>query len=165
MEQHGPRLPVYWGNRNWHPLLADTLRQMAGRRRSRALGFFTSAYSSYSGCRQYRENIAAAQAEVGAGAPQVDKLRAFFNHPGFIEPMIERTAAALSQIPEARRTRRSTDLHGAQHSAGDGRSSKYEAQLREACQLVAAGVGRRRLAVGLSKPQRPAVAALAGARH
>src|SRR3954468_8599525 len=55
---YGLRLPIYWGNRNWHPLLADTLRQMAGDGVRRALAFFTSAYSSYSGCRQYRENIA-----------------------------------------------------------------------------------------------------------
>src|SRR3954447_15838645 len=95
----GPHLPVYWGNRNWHPMLADTLRQMSADGVRRALGFFTSAYSSYSGCRQYRENIAAAQAEVGPGAPQVDKLRTFYNHPGFIEPMVEHTRAALEQIP------------------------------------------------------------------
>ncbi len=86
---HGPRLPIYFGNRNWNPLLPDTLRQMAADGIRRAAAFFTSAYSSYSGCRQYRENIAAAQAEVGAGAPQIDKLRVFFNHPGFVQPMIE----------------------------------------------------------------------------
>ena len=66
LAEHGPQLPVYWGNRNWHPLLADTLRQMSADGVPRALAFVTSAYSSYSGCRQYRENIAAAQAEVGA---------------------------------------------------------------------------------------------------
>ncbi len=104
LEQHGLKLPVYLGNRNWRPFLADTLRQMKADGVKHALGFFTSAYSSYSGCRQYLENIAAAQAEVGQRAPQVDKLRAYFNHPGFIEPMIERTAAALNQIPEARRS-------------------------------------------------------------
>src|SRR5690349_18138964 len=87
--ENGLRLPVYWGNRNWHPLLPETLAQMARDGVKRALGFFTSAYSSYSGCRQYRENIAAAQAQVGPAAPQVEKLRAFFNHPGFIETMAE----------------------------------------------------------------------------
>src|SRR6478735_8664611 len=100
---HGPQLPIYWGNRNWHPLLADTLRQMATDGIRRALAFVTSAYSSYSSCRQYRENIAAAQAEVGSGGPQIDKLRVFFNHPGFIEPMIENTRAALEKIPAQRR--------------------------------------------------------------
>ena len=100
---HGPHLPIYWGNRNWHPLLADTLRQMAGDGVRRALAFFTSAYSSYSGCRQYRENIAAAQVEVGPAAPAIDRLRVFFNHPGFIEPMIENSRAALDKIPAGRR--------------------------------------------------------------
>ena len=85
LAQHGPKLPVYWGNRNWHPMLADTLRQMKNDGVKRALAFVTSAYSSYSGCRQYRENIARAQAEVGEGAPHIDKLRVFFNHPGFLE--------------------------------------------------------------------------------
>src|SRR3954464_12134695 len=85
----GVGLPIYWGNRNWHPLLPDTLRKMAADGVRRALAFVTSAYSSYSSCRQYRENTAAPQAEVGPGAPQVDKLRAFYNHPGFIEPMVE----------------------------------------------------------------------------
>src|SRR4029079_11920901 len=100
---HGPHLPIYWGNRNWRPLLTDTIRQMAAAGVRRALAFVTSAYSSYSGCRQYRENIAAAQAEVGPTAPEIDKLRVFFNHPGFIEPMIENTRAALKEIPVERR--------------------------------------------------------------
>src|SRR6201989_3028945 len=102
---HGPKLPIYWGNRNWHPLLADTLRQMADDGVRRALAFFTSAYSSYSGCRQYRENIAAAQEEVGPTAPVVDKLRVFFNHPVFVEPRIERVQTALETIPAERRDR------------------------------------------------------------
>ena len=92
----GITLPLYWGNRNWHPLLPDALRQMQQDGVKRAIAFFTSAFSSYSGCRQYRENIAAAQAQVGEGAPQIDKLRVFFNHPGFIEPMVENTVAALA---------------------------------------------------------------------
>src|SRR5262245_36650396 len=101
-ERAGIQLPLYFGNRNWHPLLPETLRQMRERGVRRALAFFTSAFSSYSGCRQYRENIAAAQAEVGAGAPAVEKLRVFYNHPGFIEPMIERVRAALDQLPPPR---------------------------------------------------------------
>src|SRR5262245_64540597 len=98
LAEHGPPLRVYLGNRNWHPLLADTLREMSSDGIRRALAFVTSAFSSYSGCRQYRENISTAQADVGAAAPQVDKLRVYFNHPGFIEPMIERTQSALEQI-------------------------------------------------------------------
>ena len=73
LARNGPNLPIYWGNRNWHPMLADTLRQMKQDGIHKALAFVTSAYSSYSGCRQYREDIARAQSEVGSGAPLVDK--------------------------------------------------------------------------------------------
>ncbi len=97
---HGPKLPVYWGNRNWHPLLAETLRKMRQDGIRRALGFVTSAYSSYSGCRQYREDIARAQSEVGAGAPQIDKIRAFFNHPGYIDATEERVREGLASVPQ-----------------------------------------------------------------
>ncbi|HEX5471071.1 MAG TPA: ferrochelatase [Lacipirellulaceae bacterium] len=140
LAQHGPHLPVYWGNRNWHPLLADTLRQMAADGVSRALAFVTSAYSSYSSCRQYRENIAAAQAEVGPSAPQIDKLRAFFNHPGFIEPMIENMRAALERIPAGRRS--STELIFTAHSIPTAMAAncQYEEQLHEACRLVVEGL-------------------------
>jgi ferrochelatase len=141
LDRHGPKLPVYFGNRNWHPLLTDTLRQMRDDGIKRALAFFTSSFSSYSGCRQYRENIAAAQAEVGEGAPQVEKLRAYFNHPGFIEPVIERTAAAIEQVPLQRRA--TARLAFTAHSIPSAMAAncKYETQLRDACQLIAAGVG------------------------
>ena len=140
LAENGPHLPIYWGNRNWHPLLTDTLRKMSADGVERALAFVTSAYSSYSSCRQYRENIAAAQTEIGPGAPQVDKLRAFFNHPGFIEPLIEHTLAALEQIPADRR--RSAALIFTAHSIpmAMASGSRYEEQLREACRLVAEGV-------------------------
>jgi len=98
LAQHGPKLPVYWGNRNWHPMLADTLRQMKNDGIKRALAFVTSVYSSYSGCRQYREDIARAQAAVGEGAPQIDKLRVFFNHPGFLEATEERIKDGLDAL-------------------------------------------------------------------
>jgi ferrochelatase len=139
---HGPDLPIYWGNRNWHPLLADTLRQMTADGVHHALAFITSAYSSYSGCRQYREDIARAQQEVGPSAPAIDKLRVFFNHPGFIAPMIERTNAALSQIPTERPAAASLifTAHSIPQAMADG--CRYELQLREACRLVAEGVGR-----------------------
>ena len=103
LAQQGPKLPVYWGNRNWHPMLADTLRQMKQDGVRRALAFVTSAYSSYSGCRQYREDIARAQAEIGTGAPEIDKLRAFFNHPGFIEATEDRLRDAIAEIPPSAR--------------------------------------------------------------
>ena len=99
MERNGLKLPVYWGNRNWHPLLPESLLKMKQDGIQRAVGFVTSAYSSYSGCRQYREDIARAQREVGPGAPEVEKLRAFFNHPGFIEATVERVQDALQAIP------------------------------------------------------------------
>jgi ferrochelatase len=103
----------------------------------RAIAFFTSAFSSYSGCRQYLENIAAAQAAVGPGAPQVDKLRTFFNHPGFIEPMIERTSAALARIPAERRSQAQVLFTAHSIPLGMAQSCQYEAQFREASRLVA----------------------------
>ena len=140
LTEHGPPLPVYWGNRNWHPLLADTLRQMAADGVRRALAFVTSAYSSYSGCRQYREDIARAQEAVGPAAPAVDKLRVFFNHPGFIEPMIEHTGRALASIPAARREAACLVFTAHSVPIAMATGSRYEVQLAEACQLVADGV-------------------------
>ena len=99
LSRRGPHLPVYWGNRNWHPLLTDTLREMADAGVKRAIAFVTSAFSSYSGCRQYRENIAAASAPLGDRAPQIDKIRVFFNHPGFVGPMAANVGAALAHFP------------------------------------------------------------------
>ena len=144
LASHGHQLPVYWGNRNWHPFLADTLSQMADDGVQRALAFFTSAYSSYSGCRQYREDIARAQETVGPKAPEVNKVRVFFNHPGFLEPMIESVRGCLEQVPADRRE--STPLLFTAHSIPLGMSDncRYVAQLQEACRLVAAGVGHER---------------------
>jgi protoporphyrin/coproporphyrin ferrochelatase len=99
LKQNGPNLPIYWGNRNWHPFLADTMGKMKKDGVLRAVAFVTSPYSSYSGCRQYREDIAGAQRAVGSGAPEVDKLRAFFNHPGFIEATVERVRDAMLAVP------------------------------------------------------------------
>ncbi|HET6562174.1 MAG TPA: ferrochelatase [Marmoricola sp.] len=95
----GIDLPVFWGNRNWDPTLADALRRMRDHGVRRALCLFTSAYASYSGCRQYRENLADAVAEVGEGAPRLDRVRHYFNHPGFVEPMVDATLAALAELP------------------------------------------------------------------
>jgi ferrochelatase len=96
-------LPIYWGNRNWQPWLGDTVRQMAGDGVRRALGIATSAYSSYSGCRQYIENIAAARAAVGGSAPGIDKLPPFWRHEGFVGANAERVGDALASIPDERR--------------------------------------------------------------
>jgi ferrochelatase len=138
----GLGLPVYWGNRNWHPLLEETLEQMAADGVQRALAFVTSATSSYSGCRQYREDIARAQEKVGEGAPEVDKLRVYFNHPGFIEPMIDNTRQAFAELPA--KLQHGAKLLFTAHSlpVAMARNCRYEAQLGEACRLVAEGVGR-----------------------
>ena len=95
----GLDLPVYWGNRNWDPYLTDAVTQMRDDGVTRAAGFLTSAYSSYSSCRQYREDLAAAAAAV-PGAPRLDRLRAYFNHPRFIEPVVDATLAALAELPD-----------------------------------------------------------------
>jgi protoporphyrin/coproporphyrin ferrochelatase len=109
----GIDLPVYWGNRNWDPHLADTLGKMKADGVTRAACLLTSAYSSYSGCRQYRENLADAVAEV-PGAPRLDRLRQYFNHPGFVEPNVDATLAALAGLPDA--VRREAHLVFVTHS-------------------------------------------------
>ena len=141
LDGHGIRLPIYWGNRNWAPLLADALRQMRNDGVKRALGLVTSAYSSYSGCRQYRENVAAAQAEVGEGAPAVDKLRVFYNHPGFVEASVLRVREALAQWPENERA--SVHFVATAHSipSSMAQTSDYEKQLRETTRMVAGATG------------------------
>jgi protoporphyrin/coproporphyrin ferrochelatase len=137
LDAHGPRLPIYWGNRNWHPFVGETLRQMKADGIRKALGFVTSIFSSYSGCRQYLEDIDRARAEVD-GAPEVHKLRTFYNHPLFIE----------AQADEVR-------------TAFDGRNQR----LRQAVAGIVPAGGRTsrdlRLAAGLSKPQWPAEPAVA----
>jgi ferrochelatase len=137
LEWGGPRLPVYWGNRNWHPLLADTVRRMRDDGIKNALAFVTSAYSSYSGCRQYREDIERAREAVGEGAPRVEKLRAFYNHPGFIGANIENLYAALEQIPKERRARTRVAFTAHSIPAGMAAGCDYERQLLETCGLVA----------------------------
>jgi protoporphyrin/coproporphyrin ferrochelatase len=143
LEAHGPHLPVYWGNRNWHPMLSDTLRQMADDGIKTALAFFTSAYSSYSGCRQYREDIMRAQEVVGAGAPQIEKLRAFYNHPGFIEPNIENVREALNRFPEERRAHAQIAFTAHSIPFSMATNCDYEAQLQETCRLISEGLSHR----------------------
>ncbi|HYV11250.1 MAG TPA: ferrochelatase [Pyrinomonadaceae bacterium] len=100
LEKHGPKLPIYWGNRNWHPLLPETLQRMADDGVRNALAFVTSAYSSYSSCRQYLQNISDAQVPVGPEAPRVEKLRVFYKHPLFIEANVDHIRVALSQLED-----------------------------------------------------------------
>ncbi|MGI8741948.1 MAG: ferrochelatase [Bryobacteraceae bacterium] len=144
LRQHGPDLPVYWGNRNWDPLLGDAVRTMRDDGRKRALAFVTSAYSGYSGCRQYREDIHRARAQVGDGAPEIDKLRVFYNHPLFIDVMAGNVEAAFAQIPPEHRA--NVALLYTAHSIplAMAQTSNYEPQLLETCRLIASTIGRGR---------------------
>ncbi len=165
LKQHGLDLPVYWGNRNWHPMLADTMQQMKADGVQRALAFVTAAYSSYSSCRQYRENIAAAQAAAGEGSPQVDKIRAFYNHPGFVEANVAQVQSALELLPAERK--RAAHIAYTAHSIpiSMAQSCAYERQLLEVARLVSTAAGACARSAGVSKPQRSSFAAVAGARH
>jgi ferrochelatase len=132
LKREGPELPIYWGNRNWHPLLPDTLRQMSADGIQNALAFVTSAYSSYSSCRQYRENIANAQEQVGPTAPRIDKLRTFYNHPLFIEANVEQIRSAFNRVEDPY-------LVFTAHSIPESMAAncEYAAQLQETAQLIA----------------------------
>ena len=142
LARNGPPLPIYWGNRNWYPLLPDTLRKMKQDGIGQALGFVTSAYSSYSGCRQYREDIARAQGEVGRGAPEVDKLRVFFNHPAFLEATVERVGDARRTLPAP--VQENVQVVYSAHSIplSMANASDYVTQLQEVRRLVSAELGQ-----------------------
>lgn len=144
LEVNGPQLPIYWGNRNWHPMLADTMRQMADDGIRNALAFVTSAYSSYSSCRQYLEDIQRARETVGSAAPEVDRVRAFYNHPAFIEANSVNLSAALNQIPEARRA--TAQIAFTAHSIPRTMAANcdYEAQLKVTAARVAEAAGHTR---------------------
>jgi protoporphyrin/coproporphyrin ferrochelatase len=135
LDAHGPALPIYWGNRNWHPLLPDTIAQMANAGVERALAFVTSTFSSYSGCRKYREDLYEAAAAV-PNAPRLDKLRAPFNHPGFIAAVSDRVATALGELPEAAREGALVLFTAHSLPQSMARGSLYEAQLGASCRLV-----------------------------
>ena len=147
----GIDLPLYWGNRNWHPFLEDTVRQMAADGVTRALAFATSAYSSYSACRQYLDDIDRAVAAVGPGAPRIDKIRPYFNHPGFIEPFAASAEEALAGL--AARVQAGARLVFTAHSVPVGMAAasgshstgtavpaavggRYGAELGEAARLI-----------------------------
>jgi protoporphyrin/coproporphyrin ferrochelatase len=139
---HSLELPVYWGNRNWHPLLSATLRTMVGAGVRRALVFATAAYGSYSGCRQYADDLRRAQMEVGADAPSLDLLPLFFDHPRFVTANVERLRATLLALPEAERA--SVPLVFTAHSIplSMANASPYEQQLRATCARIAAAFSR-----------------------
>ena len=141
LERKGPALPIYFGNRNWHPLLPDTLRQMRDDGIQNALAFVTSAYSSYSSCRQYLENIAEAQNIVGNEAPRVEKIRAFYNHPLFIEANAAQIQKALAKIPEPARGRAQLVFTAHSIPVSMAKNCDYEAQLGETSCLIANALG------------------------
>lgn len=137
LDREGPALPVYWGNRNWEPYVEETVARMHDDGVRRAICFATAAFSSWSSCRQYREDIERARAAVGEDAPTIDKIRTFHDHPGFIEPQAERVRVALHAVPADRRSE--THLAFVAHSipTAMATASSYVAQLRESSGLVA----------------------------
>ena len=129
-------LAVYWANLHWHPFLADVLRQIADDGFSRTLAFVTSAYGSYPGCRQYRQAIERAREPLGAEAPRVDKIRLFYNHPGFIEAMTDRVIDAFLRIDKPRRADAKVLFTAHSLPVSMAKTSPYERQIRESCRLV-----------------------------
>ncbi len=143
LSAHGIELPVFWGNRHWSPYVGDAVREMADAGVRNALVFVTSAYASYSACRQYQDDLAAAAAGLGAAAPELHKLRHYFDHPGFIEPQRDAVRAALGEIDAGRRA--TTRLLFVAHSVPDAMAAAagphgglYVAELEAASALVAA---------------------------
>jgi len=149
MSEAGLDLPIYWGNRNWGPYLVDALREMRADGITNAICFITSAYSSYSGCRQYRENLADAVAEAeadGQGAvPTLDKLRHYFDHPGFVEPMVDAVLEAIARLgvssPRLVFTTHSIPTSSAETSGPQG--GAYVAQHLAAAGIIASAVAER----------------------
>jgi ferrochelatase len=136
LDSHGINLPIYWGNRNWHPLLPDVMQQMTPDGVQRALALVLAAYSSYSSCRQYRENVCAACESVGAGAPRVDKIRVFYNHPEFIAANADRLRGALGEFPDEARDAAHVAYTAHSIPAAMADNCDYEQQLTETCRLV-----------------------------
>ena len=141
LKQSGVDLPVYWGNRNWEPMLPDTLRRMTADGVTRALAVVTSGYSSYSGCRQYREDLCRAREAVGKAAPAIDKVRVWYNHPDWIAVNADRVRAALDDLPAEVRGGASVAFtaHSIPMSMAD--TSDYAAQLTETSRLIAESLG------------------------
>jgi len=141
----GLALPVYFGNRNWHPLVEDTVAAMAAAGVGRALVFATSGYGGYSACRQYHEDIARARASAGANAPHLVKMPHFFDHPLFVKMNADAVVAALGSVGEPARvvfTAHSVPVAAdavAGPPAGGGRL--YSRQVHRAAELVAAAAG------------------------
>ncbi len=135
LDAHGIELPLYWGNRNWDPFISDTAAEMVAAGHQRALAVVTSAFSSYSGCRQYREDFGRATDSVD-GALTFHKIRAFWHHPGYIETMTDRVAEAVDTLPDDARA--SARIVYTAHSLPNSMAatSDYVAQLEDAAALV-----------------------------
>ena len=143
---NGMEMPIYWGNRNWTPTLVETLTQMRDDGVRNAVAILTSAYASFSSCRQYLDAIERARAEIGDDTPRVDRLRQYFNHPGFVEPMADGVRAALNELPkglaeQAHLAFVAHSIPSAMEAAAGPSGNLYSAQLEEATRLVAANVG------------------------
>ncbi len=142
LADRGKQMKVYWGNRNWRPFLAGTMSQMADDGVKRAVALVTSAFSCYSGCRQYREDIERARQEVGEDrAPVFAKLRVFYNHPGFVEAMRDNVHEALKRWPAERRDGVRVVFTAHSIPTSMAKTSRYEAQLYESSRLVAEPFG------------------------
>ena len=137
LDEHHLSLPIYWGNRNWEPFLNDTLVQMKRDGIQRVLTYVTSGFSCYSGCRQYRENIAAALQQPDAAGMQVDKIRVFYNHPDFIDVLTENVTSAIHNLATESRDRVHVAFTAHSIPMGMATTSDYEKQLQESCRLVA----------------------------
>ncbi|WP_406863577.1 ferrochelatase [Streptomyces sp. HUAS MG47] len=173
--QAGLDLPVYWGNRNWAPYLADTLREMVTDGRRHIAVLTTSAYASYSGCRQYRENLADALSTLeaeGLPLPRVDKLRHYFNHPGFVEPMTDGVLASLAELDESVRAgaHLAFTTHSIPDSAADSSGpleahGKGGAYVKEHLDVARVIVDAVREATGVTYPWKLVYQSRSGAPH
>jgi len=144
LAEQGIDLPVYFGNRNWYPMVEDTLADMVRDGVTSALVFPTSAYGGYSACRQYDEDITRARAAVGDGAPDLTKLRQFFDHPLFVSAFADAVRAAADGLGEYRLvfTAHSVPM-SADAAAGPPAEGghRYSKQVAEAARMVALDLG------------------------
>ncbi len=141
LRRAGVDLPIYWGNRNWTPMLADTMREMTAAGVKKALAVVLAAYSSYSSCRQYREDVQKARDEVGPGAPEFDKMRVFYNHPDFVSVNADRVREALDRFPAEQRAGVHVAFTAHSIPSSMAANCNYERQLTETCRLVAEASG------------------------